>query len=83
MIWFFRVEKNQNMKTAEVGQYVTIGRMKGKIAIGDKLYKVTNKKLMEEARRSYQITINASDSCYVFRIFHTSFYFEALYASLN
>lgn len=48
------MEKNQNMKTAEVGQYVTIGRMKGKIAIGDKLYKVTNKKLMEEARRSYQ-----------------------------
>ncbi len=48
------MEKNQNIKTAEIGQYVTIGRMKGKIAIGDKLYKVTNKKLMEEARRSYQ-----------------------------
>lgn len=48
------MEKNQNLKGAEVGQYVTIGRMKGKIAVGDKLYKVTSKKLMEQAHLSYQ-----------------------------
>lgn len=48
------MEKNQNMKNAEVGQYITIGRMKGRIAVGDKLYKVTSKKLMEQAHLSYQ-----------------------------
>ncbi len=48
------MEKNQNTKNAEVGQYITIGRMKGRIAVGDKLYKVTSKKLMEQAHLSYQ-----------------------------
>lgn len=48
------MEKNQNLKGAEVGQYVTIGRMKGKIAVGDKLYKVSSKKLVEQAHLSYQ-----------------------------
>ncbi|MCI9087145.1 MAG: U32 family peptidase [Clostridia bacterium] len=48
------MEKNTNLKTADVGNYVTIGRMKGKISIGDKLYKVSSKRLMEEARFSYE-----------------------------
>lgn len=46
--------KNQNMKNAGIGQYVTIGRMKGKISVGDKIYKVTSKKLVDLARSSYE-----------------------------
>lgn len=44
---------NENIKTANARTRVTIGRMKGKIKIGCKVYKVTSKKLMEQARLSY------------------------------
>lgn len=46
--------KNQNIKTASKGMYVTIGRMKGNINIGDKVYKVISKKLFDSARVSYE-----------------------------
>lgn len=46
--------KNQNIKEANIGSHVTIGRMKGNISIGDKLYKVVSKKLVDEAHSSYE-----------------------------
>lgn len=46
--------KNQNIKTAEVGTRVTMGRMKGRTSVGDKIYKVVSKKLVETARASYE-----------------------------
>lgn len=45
---------NQNIKTANAGTRVTIGRMKGKISIRDKVYKVSSKKLDDSARASYE-----------------------------
>lgn len=42
-----------NVPTADVGTKVTIGRMKGKIYIGDKIYKLTSKTLSENSRASY------------------------------
>lgn len=48
------MNKNTNIKTAKIGDYITIGRMKGKISVGDKIYKVTSKKLMDSARSSYE-----------------------------
>lgn len=45
--------KEQNVKSASKGTRVTIGRMKGKIFTGDKVYKVVSKKLMESAHASY------------------------------
>ena len=45
--------KEQNIKNAESRTRVTIGRMKGKIEIGNKVYKVISKKLMDEALASY------------------------------
>ena len=45
--------KNQNVKSAQASSYVSIGRMKGKIDIGDKVYKIVSKKLVNEAYNSY------------------------------
>jgi len=45
--------KDQNIKSADVNTCVTIGRMKGNISVGDKVYKVVSKKLVEAARSSY------------------------------
>lgn len=36
---------NSNVKSAKLGQTVTIGRMKGKININDKIYKISSKSL--------------------------------------
>lgn len=47
------IDKNQNIKTAEPSQYVTFGRMKGNIKIGDKIYKITDKALSNFARESF------------------------------
>ena len=46
--------KNKNIKNAEAGQFVTIGRMKGNIHIGDKIYKMSSKKLSEKAIESFE-----------------------------
>lgn len=46
--------KDKNIKDANIDTYVTIGRMKGKIHIGDKVYKLASKKLSDEANASYQ-----------------------------
>lgn len=39
------MEHNQNLTIANIGQKVTIGRMKGNIHPGDKIYKLTSKEL--------------------------------------
>lgn len=37
------MHKERNMKSAETGMEVTIGRMKGNISVGDKVYKMVSK----------------------------------------
>ena len=46
--------KNKNILKAEKGEYVEIGRMKGNINIGDKIYKLSSKELSTLAKESYQ-----------------------------
>lgn len=45
---------NSNLKSASIGNFVTIGRMKGKIKVGDKVYKMTSKTLQTEALNSFE-----------------------------
>ena len=45
---------NNNLKQAHSGDLVTIGRMKGKIKVGDKVYKMTSKTLQCEALASFE-----------------------------
>ena len=61
------VVKNANYKTAGIGQVVEIGRLKGNISIGDKIYKIMDRTLLEEARKTFsdnselkKIKINAN-----------------------
>lgn len=44
--------KDKNIKETFIGQTVTIGRMKGNINLGDKIYKISSKKLNLEAHES-------------------------------
>lgn len=44
--------KDKNIKETSIGQTVTIGRMKGNINLGDKIYKMSSKKLNLLARNS-------------------------------
>ena len=48
------MQNSKNIKEAQVGNKVTIGRMQGNINIGDKIYKMTSKTLQKEAKESYQ-----------------------------
>lgn len=48
------MQKNTNLKTANKGQEVTIGRMKGNIAIGDKIYRISSKELSDLAKSSFE-----------------------------
>ena len=43
----------QNIKTASTSDLVSFGRMKGNIKIGDEIYKINSKKLLEQAKLSY------------------------------
>ena len=45
--------KDKNIVQTEIGQIVTIGRMKGNIAVGDKIYKLSSKTLSDKASLSY------------------------------
>ena len=47
------IEKNQNIKNAFPMQNVTLGRMKGNIKIGDKIYKVIDKSLSNSTKESF------------------------------
>ena len=44
---------NANIPNADVGQKVIIGRMKGNIHIGDKIYKLSSKSQLDKARQSF------------------------------
>ncbi len=46
--------KNENIKSASPGTSVTIGRMKGNISVGDKVYRISSKKLSDIAENSYK-----------------------------
>lgn len=47
------LRKNQNIKETNIGDIVTIGRMKGNIKSGDKIYKLSSKKLSKFAKESF------------------------------
>ncbi len=47
------LQKNENVKETHVGDTVTIGRMKGNIQSGDKIYKLSSKALSKFAKKSY------------------------------
>lgn len=44
---------NTNLRKAEAGKIVTIGRMKGNIHLGDKIYRLSSKSLSEKAIKSF------------------------------
>ena len=46
--------KNTNIKTANPNDFVTIGRMKGNIKVGDKIYKISSKQLTALAHSSFE-----------------------------
>lgn len=46
------MDTNKNIKETSIGQTVTIGRMKGNINLGDKIYKLSSKKLNLIAQNS-------------------------------
>ena len=45
---------NSNIPTAKVGDKVVVGRMKGNIHIGDKIYKLSSKEQLLKAEKSYE-----------------------------
>lgn len=47
------MDKKSNIKSAFKNQIVTFGRMKGNIKIGDKIYKITDKELLNTATSSF------------------------------
>lgn len=49
------MQNNQNLAIASAGQKVTIGRMKGNIRPGDKIYRLTNKELTDQVKNHLQI----------------------------
>lgn len=58
------MQGNNNIKTAGIGQIVTVGRMKGKISKGDKIYRTVSDKLNKEiiqlsSRENIKRPINA------------------------
>lgn len=48
------MDHNKNIENTKIGQTVTIGRMKGNIKVGDKIYKISSKDLTNIAKESYQ-----------------------------
>ena len=46
-------KKIKNISETTIGDTVTIGRMKGNIKSGDKIYKLSSKKLMINAKESF------------------------------
>ena len=48
------MQNNSNFTTLGSGKKVTIGRMKGNIAVGNKVYKLSSKELTTSARQSFE-----------------------------
>ena len=46
--------KNKNIKIGNIGNLVTIGRMKGNISVGNKVYKISSKVLKDNALNSFK-----------------------------
>ena len=44
---------NNNIQSAKPNSYIKIGRMKGKIKVGDKIYKLSSKQLIEDIKPTY------------------------------
>ena len=49
------MRNDSNIPSAKVGSTVVVGRMKGNIHIGDKIYKLSSKSQLDEAHSSYSI----------------------------
>ena len=47
------MRNNSNIPFAKIGSTVIVGRMKGNIHIGDKIFKLSSKHLLSEAQKSY------------------------------
>ena len=48
------MQNNKNIQTASTSQKITIGRIKGNIKIGDKIYKMSSKSLNKLLKESYK-----------------------------
>lgn len=48
------MQNNKNIHVATANQNITIGRMKGNINIGDKIYKIFSKKITRLSKESYE-----------------------------
>ena len=48
------MDKNNNIKETKLNQTVTIGRIKGNINLGDKIYKISSKVLSNNSKESYK-----------------------------
>ena len=48
------MDKNNNIKETKLNQTVTIGRIKGNISLGDKIYKISSNSLTDNAKESYK-----------------------------
>lgn len=48
------IKDKENIKSANIDDFVTIGRMKGKIKVGDKVFKMSSKKLDIESLSSFE-----------------------------
>ena len=48
------MENGKNISQTKIGQTVTIGRMKGNINVGNKIYKMSSKQLSIKAKERYQ-----------------------------
>ena len=46
-------KNGQNIKTASKSDLISFGRMKGNIKVGDEIYKINSKALLEQAKSSY------------------------------
>ena len=58
------MKDNNNVANASIGEKIVIGRMKGNIHIGDKIYKLSSKALLDKAQNSYSHeNIKLSLSC--------------------
>ena len=44
---------NKNLPLADAGSLVKIGRMKGNLQVGNKIYKITSKKLLDESSKTF------------------------------
>ena len=52
----------KNSPTANIGDFVTVGRIKGNIKTGNKIYKITDKKLFDDASKTFSDTAELKKS---------------------